>query len=64
MSREKFNFKRYAKNNCEFNLATMFERTIKRAFRTLPDTPVEVIAGQLGISDRTLWRIVKDWGLR
>lgn len=53
----------YAINNCEFNLARMEVRTIKRAFRTFPKDPVTEIAKKLSISTRTLHRKIKQYDL-
>ncbi len=50
-------------NNEEYNLATEFKRMIEQAFNKYPKENYPVIASMLGISSRSLFRVVKEWNI-
>jgi len=53
----------YSFNDKEYNLATMFKETIIKAFEIHKNENQETIASILGISDRTLSRLIKDFNI-
>lgn len=54
----------YKLNNEEYNLATMHKKTIAEALRRHNGKSREFIAGQLGVSDKTLRNMIKHYGIQ
>lgn len=55
--------KGYIISDAEFNLATMFQKSIQEAFDRFPKSKMVDVASALGISSRTLHRICKEWNI-
>ena len=53
----------YRMNSDELNLASMFKRTIEKAFESSPGAGMEEVAGKLGITTRSLYRITDIWDI-
>jgi hypothetical protein len=54
---------RYNVNDQEFNLARMHADTIRKAYRRYPGRPQHFICRVLGVSERTLLRMMGNYGL-
>ena len=61
MPKDKFSVLAYCKHNATYNLATEFERMIKRAFELHKGKSMQFVADKLGITERTLYRVISHW---
>ena len=55
--------KGYSMHNGDLNLAKMFRETVQKAIDKHPNCTYEIIACKLGISERTLHRLVRAWAI-
>lgn len=63
MGAEKFKVSGYAPGKGELNLSREFKRIVQRAYDLYPKMGQEFIGERLGISPKTLGKVVKEWGI-